>query len=65
MRIRTGMKAGMTNPASTNCVKQGGKSVILDVPACGGELGVCGFPGGEVCEEWALMRGECNPPLLQ
>ncbi len=65
MKIKTGLKAGMTNPASTNCVKLGGESKIIDVPSCGGELGLCAFPGGDICEEWALMRGECSPELLQ
>ncbi|WP_454735034.1 DUF333 domain-containing protein [Cupriavidus necator] len=27
----------------------------------GGQTGICTFPSGKQCEEWALMRGECTP----
>ncbi len=51
---------GIPNPASVNCVKQGG---TLDIrkEANGGEVGYCKFADGSECEEWALMRGECKP----
>jgi putative hemolysin len=51
---------GIPNPASVNCVKQGG---TLDIrkDASGGEVGYCKFADGSECEEWALMRGECKP----
>ena len=50
---------GMPNPASENCIKQGGKLDIRNTDA--GEVGVCVFDDGSECEEWALMRGECQP----
>jgi putative hemolysin len=50
--------AGIANPASVNCDKQGGKLSIQKRPD-GGEYGVCVFEDNRQCEEWALMRGEC------
>lgn len=49
----------IANPASENCVEMGGTLEIRQ--AAGGEIGVCHFLDGSVCEEWALMRGECQP----
>ena len=50
---------GIANPASENCVAQGG---TLDIrQGEGGEVGYCVFADGSECEEWALMRGECAP----
>jgi putative hemolysin len=51
---------GLANPASVNCGKQGGKTVIRK-DAKGGEVGYCVFKDGSECEEWALMRGKCKP----
>jgi dipeptidase D len=53
--------AGMPNPASVNCTKQGGTLEIRKDPTAGGEVGYCKFADGSECEEWALMRGECQP----
>lgn len=66
IRVRTNLKAGMINPASQNCTDQGGTWSAIDVPSCGGEIGLCAFPDGKICEEWALYRGECQPskPLI-
>jgi putative hemolysin len=50
--------AGIANPASANCGKQGGVSTIETQPE-GGQYGVCSFPNGKQCEEWALLRGTC------
>lgn len=50
--------AQMANPASTNCLKQGGK-LTIEKRGDGGEFGVCWFEDARQCEEWALMRGEC------
>jgi putative hemolysin len=50
--------AQMANPASTNCIKQGGK-LTIEKRGDGGEFGVCWFEDARQCEEWALMRGEC------
>jgi putative hemolysin len=48
----------IANPASENCVKQGGK-LTIEKRGDGGEFGVCWFEDALQCEEWALMRGEC------
>jgi putative hemolysin len=48
----------LANPASTFCVESGG-TLTMKTNA-NGEYGVCTFPTGESCEEWALFRGECN-----
>jgi uncharacterized protein len=49
---------GLANPASVNCVKQGGQLQIVDTFA--GQVGICRFPNGKQCEEWAMLRGECK-----
>ncbi len=51
---------GIANPASENCVAQGGTVDIRQGE--GGEVGYCVFADGSECEEWALMRGECAAP---
>jgi len=56
--------AQIANPASENCVKQGGTLTILD-RGDGGQYGVCTFEDNRQCEEWALMRGECPPGGLK
>lgn len=48
----------LANPASVNCVDQGGTLQIEQRPD-GGEYGVCVFADNMQCEEWALMRGDC------
>ncbi|WP_427312855.1 putative hemolysin [Cupriavidus sp. H39] len=55
----SGAAIGMANPASVNCAQRGGKLQIVSTPA--GQTGICTFPSGKQCEEWALMRGECAP----
>jgi len=52
--------AGIANPASENCIKQGG-TLDIRTDASGGQVGYCKFADGSECEEWALMRGECKP----
>lgn len=58
VRRRVRSSVGMVNPASTNCISCGGQSLIWKSPA--GEYGVCVFPDGTACEEWALFHGECS-----
>jgi putative hemolysin len=48
---------GLANPASVNCLDQGGQSVIQEGPL--GQYGLCYFEDNRACEEWALLRGEC------
>jgi len=52
--------AGIANPASQNCVAQGGK-VSIQTRGDGGHAarGICLFEDNMQCEEWALLRGEC------
>lgn len=60
----------MPNPASVYCKEQGNKSVI-QTAADGSQNGVCVFPDGSTCDEWAYFRGDCslktqaNPKLNQ
>jgi putative hemolysin len=50
--------AQLPNPASENCVKQGG-SLSIEERGELGQIGVCYFEDNLQCEEWALMRGDC------
>ena len=54
----TASPAGIANPASTYCVEQRGASEIRTAED-GSQYGVCRFPDGGECEEWAFFRGEC------
>jgi len=54
-----GLGLQLANPASTNCIKQGGKLDIRE-DKDGGQYGVCVFSNGTECEEWAFFRGECQ-----
>ncbi|HTZ89272.1 MAG TPA: DUF333 domain-containing protein [Alloacidobacterium sp.] len=59
-RIATPQKAGLPNPASVNCTKHGG-TLKIETGKDGGQVGICTFPNGKQCEEWAFMRNECSP----
>jgi hypothetical protein len=50
----------MANPASVYCTQQGNKLEIRTA-ADGSQNGVCVFPDGKTCDEWAYFRGECGP----
>lgn len=50
--------ATLANPASVNCEKKGGTTVIK-TNGGGGQYGLCQFPDNMACEEWAMMRGDC------
>lgn len=50
--------AQIANPASQNCVKQGG-TLSFEQRGDGGQFGVCNFEDNRQCEEWALLRGDC------
>ena len=52
--------ANMPNPASAYCVDQGFRSEIRTATD-GSQSGVCIFPDGSECDEWAYFRGECAP----
>lgn len=49
----------LANPASVNCLEKGGQ-IEIKKDAEGGEHGMCIFPNGKECEEWAFFRGECS-----
>ena len=52
--------AGLPNPASTFCQEQGFR-LELRTSATGSQSGICHFPDGSQCDEWAYYRGECGP----
>jgi putative hemolysin len=51
---------GIANPASVHCEEQGGR-LEIEEDAEGNQTGICVFPDGSSCEEWAFYRGECEP----
>ena len=53
-------QVNMPNPASVYCEQNGNKLKIVTA-ADGSQSGVCVFPDGSICEEWAYFRGECGP----
>ncbi len=52
-------QAGMPNPASVYCTQKGNKLEIRTA-ADGSQNGICVFPDGSTCDEWAYYRGECG-----
>ena len=67
----TGMPlASMPNPASVYC-RQKGNKLEIRTATDGSQNGICVFPDGSTCDEWAYYRGECGvatpksqPPAL-
>ena len=53
-------EAGLPNPASVFCEEHGGR-LDLRTGTDGGVAGICIFPDGSECDEWAYFRGECKP----
>lgn len=51
---------GLPNPASVYCEEQGYR-VEMRTDDEGNQYGVCIFPDGSECDEWAFYRGECGP----
>jgi len=51
-------KTGIANPASVNCIHEGG-TLSIQKRGDRGEYGICIFADNRQCEEWALFRGEC------
>ena len=52
-------QANIPNPASVYCEQQGNQLEIVTA-ADGSQTGVCVFPDGSSCDEWAYFRGECG-----
>jgi putative hemolysin len=50
---------GMPNPASVYC-EQNGNTLEIRTAADGSQNGICVFPDGSTCDEWAYYRGECG-----
>ncbi len=50
----------LPNPASVYCEQQGYRLEILTA-SDGSQSGVCIFPDGSQCDEWAYYRRECVP----
>ena len=48
----------IANPASVKCLKDGGQEKIIN--GILGQSGLCLFPDGSVCDEWAYYRDECS-----
>jgi putative hemolysin len=53
-------QAGMPNPAAAYC-EQNGYEYEIRTADDGSQSGVCVFPDGSTCDEWAYFRGECSP----
>ncbi len=53
-------QANMPNPASVYCEQNGNKHEIVTA-SDGSQSGICIFPDGSTCDEWAYFRGECGP----
>jgi putative hemolysin len=51
---------GLPNPASVYCEEQGNRLEIRTAED-GSQSGVCVFPDGSECDEWAYYRKECGP----
>lgn len=55
----TGISAGLANPAAVYCEEQGGE--LENKTDQYGVYGVCVFPDGSKCDQWAYFRGACRP----
>ena len=52
----------LPNPASVYC-EQNGYEHKIAVAEDGSQGGICVFPDGSTCDEWAYYRGECGPAV--
>jgi putative hemolysin len=52
-------QVNMPNPASVYCTQNGNK-LEIHTAADGSQNGICVFPDGSTCDEWAYFRGECG-----
>ena len=55
----TDIAPNMPNPASVYC-EQNGNKLEIHTAEDGSQSGVCVFPDGSTCDEWAYFRGECG-----
>ena len=56
----TTSQVNMPNPASVYC-EQNGNKLEIQTASDGSQSGLCIFPDGSTCDEWAYYRGECSP----
>lgn len=56
--------ANMPNPAAVYCAQNGGELEIITA-VDSSQSGICIFPDGSSCDEWAYYRGECGPALVE
>ena len=52
-------QANMPNPASVYC-EQNGNKLEIQTASDGSQNGICVFPDGTECDEWAYFRGQCG-----
>ena len=52
-------QVNMPNPASVYC-EQNGNKLEIRTAADGSQNGICVFPDGSECDEWAYFRGQCG-----
>jgi putative hemolysin len=52
-------QSSIPNPASVYCKEQGNIHEIR-MASDGSQSGICVFPDGSTCDEWAYFRGECG-----
>jgi len=52
-------QVNIPNPASVYC-EQNGNKLEIHTAADGSQSGICVFPDGSTCDEWAYYRGECG-----
>jgi len=57
-------QANIPNPASVYC-KQNGNTLKIQTSSDGSQNGICVFPDGSTCDEWAYFRGECGLPAQE
>jgi putative hemolysin len=55
---------GLPNPASVYCEQQG-YTLEIRTASDSSQSGVCIFPDGSECDEWAFFRGECKPATAE
>lgn len=54
----------MPNSASVYCEEQG-YTFEIHTAEDGSQSGICVFPDGSSCDEWAYFRGECSPAVQE
>jgi len=53
------LRVNMPNPASVYC-EQNGNTLEIRTADDGSQNGICVFPDGSTCDEWAYYRGKCG-----